>query len=196
MDDRISNAAFRALSIQLLRATVDTERYRPKGTTVLERMLAVAAAVAAIGCGLVAGVLLAFSISVLPGLSTLPVPDAIAAMQRFNAAIINPVFLGLFFGTAVSCALAAVLAVSTGGGSPVLVVSGAVLYVLGCVAITAVLNVPLNDALAGVDPGSAAGAQVWQNFTDKWTRWNNVRTVAATAACAILILGQGRSALG
>ncbi|MDV8024164.1 DUF1772 domain-containing protein [Rhodococcus sp. IEGM 1330] len=162
----------------------------------MDRMLAVAAAVAAVGCGLVAGVLLAFSISVLPGLATLPVPDAIAAMQRFNAAILNPVFLGLFFGTAVSCTLAAILTVSTSRGSPVLVVSGAVLYVLGCSAITAVLNVPLNDALAGVDPGSAAGAQAWQNFTDKWTRWNNIRTVAATAACAVLILGQGKSALG
>ncbi|KZF05728.1 hypothetical protein A2J04_24880 [Rhodococcus sp. EPR-279] len=162
----------------------------------LDRMLAVATAVAAVGCGLVAGVLLAFSISVLPGLATLPVPDAIAAMQRFNAAILSPLFLALFVGTAVSCFLAAILAVSTGRGSPVLVVSGAVLYVLGCVAITAALNVPLNDALAGVDPGSAAAAQVWQNFTEKWTRWNTVRTVAATAACAVLILGQGRSALG
>ncbi|OZD61478.1 hypothetical protein CH272_03520 [Rhodococcus sp. 05-340-1] len=162
----------------------------------MERASSVATLVSAIGCGLVAGVLLAFSISVLPGLATLPVPDAIAAMQRFNAAILNPMFLGLFFGTAVSCTLAAILAVSTGRGSPLLVVSGAVLYILGCFAITAVLNVPLNDALAGVDPGSAAGTAVWQNFTDKWTRWNNVRTVAATAACAVLIVGQGRSALG
>ena len=162
----------------------------------MDRMLAVATAVAAGGCGLVAGVLLAFSISVLPGLSTLPVPDAIAAMQRFNKAIIDPVFLGLFFGTAVSCTLATILALSTGRGSPVLVVSGTVLYVVGCVAITMALNVPLNDALAGVDPGSPAGDQVWRNFADKWTRWNNVRTVAATVACAVLIVGQGRSTLG
>ncbi|WP_256978886.1 MULTISPECIES: DUF1772 domain-containing protein [unclassified Rhodococcus (in: high G+C Gram-positive bacteria)] len=162
----------------------------------MDRMLAVLTTVAAVGCGLVAGVLLAFSISVLPGLATLPVPDAIAAMQRFNRAIVDPVFLGLFFGTAGSCTLAAILTVSTGRGSPVLVVSGAVLYVLGCFAITMSLNVPLNDALAGVDPGSAAGTDAWQNFREKWTRWNNVRTIAATAACVVLILGQGRSALG
>ncbi|MEH6795145.1 MAG: anthrone oxygenase family protein [Rhodococcus sp. (in: high G+C Gram-positive bacteria)] len=162
----------------------------------MERASSVATLVSAIGCGLVAGVLLAFSISVLPGLATLPVPDAIAAMQRFNTAILNPMFLGLFFGTAVSCTLAAILAVSTGRGLPLLVVSGAVLYVVGCVAITMALNVPLNDALAGVDPGSPAGDQVWRNFADKWTVWNNVRTIAATAACVALIVGQGRSTLG
>ncbi|WP_256980527.1 DUF1772 domain-containing protein [Rhodococcus sp. 14-2496-1d] len=206
MDDRTSNPAFRALFIPPFRATVDdravldertTDReHPPNRPVVIERASSVATTVSAVGCGSMAGVLLAFSVSVLPGLATLPVPDAIAAMQRFNAAILGPVFLGLFFGTAVSCTLAAILAVSAGRGSPLLVVSGAVLYILGCVAITAVLNVPLNDALAGVDPGSAAGAQVWQNFTDTWTRWNNVRTIAATAACAVLIVGQGRSALG
>ncbi|OZD04606.1 hypothetical protein CH275_15605 [Rhodococcus sp. 06-235-1A] len=162
----------------------------------IDRIASVATVVSAVGCGLVAGIMLAFSVSVLPGLASLPVPDAVAAMQKFNAAILNPLFLALFVGTAATCALATVLTYLTGRGSAALVLAGAVLYVVGCFAITMVLNVPLNDALAGVDPGSAAGAQAWQNFTDKWTVWNNVRTVAATAACAVLIVGQGRSALG
>ncbi|MDV6262395.1 anthrone oxygenase family protein [Rhodococcoides yunnanense] len=165
-------------------------------TTLIDRIASLTNLVAAVGCGLVAGVMLAFSISVLPGLASLPVTDAVAAMQRFNAAILNPLFLTLFLGTAVSCALATILTFSTGHDSPVLVLAGAVLYVVGCFAVTMALNVPLNDALAGVDPGSPAGAQMWHNFTDRWTVWNNVRTVAATAACAVLILGQGRSVLG
>ncbi|WP_415976853.1 DUF1772 domain-containing protein [Rhodococcus sp. 077-4] len=162
----------------------------------IDRIALIATVVAAVGCGLVAGVLLAFSLSVLPGLASLPVSDAIAAMQRFNAAILNPLFLVLFVGTAVLSTLAAVLSASTSRGAPALVVAGAVLYVLGCFAITGVLNVPLNDALAAVDPGSTAAVEAWQNFTEKWTRCNNIRVVAATAACTVLILGQGRSALG
>lgn len=152
--------------------------------------------VGAIGSALMAGVLLAFSISVLPGLKTLPVPVAISSFQSANAAILNPLFLILFTGTALSCVIAAATTPFTDRGNSVLIIAGAVLYVVGCCAVTMAINVPLNDALAAVDPASAAGAQVWQDFTDRWARWNNVRTVAATAACAVLILGQGRSALG
>lgn len=162
----------------------------------IDRLASVTTIVAAVGCGLVAGVFLAFSLSVLPGLALLPVPDAIAAMQRFNAAILNPAFLTLFVGTAVLSTAAAVLTATTGRGSPALVVAGAVLYVLGCFAITVTVNVPLNDAVATVDSGSPAGTEAWQSFTEKWTRWNNIRTLAATAACAALVVGQGRSALG
>ncbi len=143
-----------------------------------------------------AGVLLAFSISVLPGLKTLPVPVAISSMQSANAAILNPLFLILFMGTALSCVVAAALSPFTDSGPSALIITGAVLYVVGCVAVTVTLNVPLNDALAAADPTTAAGAAAWEDFSTKWVLWNNVRTVAATAACAVLILGQGRSVLG
>ncbi|MFI8564980.1 DUF1772 domain-containing protein [Rhodococcus sp. NPDC078407] len=152
--------------------------------------------VAAVGCGLVAGILLAFSISVLPGLATLPVPDAIAAMQRFNAAILNPVFLVLFVGTALNCTAATVLAVFGENGRTASVGAGAALYVVGCFVVTVAFNVRLNDALAAVDPASPAGADMWQRFTANWTLWNTVRILASTAACVVLILGQGRSTPG
>lgn len=143
-----------------------------------------------------AGVLLAFSISVLPGLNSLPVPVAISSMQSANAAILNPLFLILFTGTALSCVVAAVLSPFTDGGRSALIITGAVLYVVGCFAVTVLLNVPLNNALAAADSTTAAGAAAWEDFSTKWVLWNNVRTVAATAACAVLILGQGRSVLG
>ena len=108
-----------------------------------------------------AGVLLAFSISVLPGLKTLPVPIAMASMQSANSAILNPLFLILFMGTALSCVVAAVLSPFTDSGRWALIVAGAVLYVVGCFAVTVTLNVPLNDALAAADSSSAAAVATW-----------------------------------
>ncbi|MBY4402918.1 DUF1772 domain-containing protein [Rhodococcus fascians] len=162
----------------------------------IDKISSIATLVASVGCGLVAGVMLAFSVSVLPGLASLPVPDAIAAMQRANAAILNPLFLTLFVGTALTCSLATVLAITTEGGRSTWVGAGAALYVVGCFVVTVAFNVPLNDALAAVDPASPSGADIWRSFTSNWTRWNTVRIISSTAACAVLILGQGRSALG
>ena len=46
-------------------------------------------------------------------------------------------------------------------------------------------NVPRNNALARVDPGSEEGARVWRTYLVEWTRANHVRTVAALGACAL-----------
>ncbi|MFY2789993.1 DUF1772 domain-containing protein [Rhodococcus sp. MALMAid1271] len=162
----------------------------------IDRIASATTLLGALGSALMAGVLLAFSISVLPGLKTLPVPIAMASMQSANSAILNPLFLILFMGTALSCVVAAVLSPFTDSGRWALIVAGAVLYVVGCFAVTVTLNVPLNDALAAADSSSAAAVATWEAFTTKWVLWNNVRTVAAAGACAALILGQGRSALG
>jgi len=51
-------------------------------------------------------------------------------------------------------------------------------------------NVPLNNALAAVDPASADGARVWAGYFTRWTAWNHVRTVAALAAAASLTIAR------
>jgi uncharacterized membrane protein len=56
--------------------------------------------ICAIGCGLIAGVFFAFSVSVMIALRRISAPCGIAAMQAINVAIINPLFLGVFLGTA------------------------------------------------------------------------------------------------
>jgi uncharacterized membrane protein len=49
-------------------------------------------------------------------------------------------------------------------------------------------NVPLNNRLASASANSAEGASVWNTYLSAWTAWNHVRTVAALAACASLIM--------
>jgi uncharacterized membrane protein len=50
-----------------------------------------------------------------------------------------------------------------------------------------VLNVPLNNALAAVDPASAEGAKLWATYLRDWTNWNTVRMIASIAASAALM---------
>ena len=57
----------------------------------------------ALGCGLMAGTFFAFSVFVMSALARLPAPQGIAAMQSINITVINPVFMLVFMGTALTC---------------------------------------------------------------------------------------------
>lgn len=141
--------------------------------------------VAALGCGLMAGLFFAFSVSVVKALARLPSAEGIAAMQSINVAIINPVFLTAFFGTAVACVLVMITSLLRwhDPGAIYLFIGGA-LYPVGSLLVTLVFNVPRNNALAAVDPASTEGASLWTDYLSKWTAWNHVRAAAALAAAA------------
>lgn len=53
-----------------------------------------------------------------------------------------------------------------------------------------IFNVPGNNALAAVQPGSEQGAALWADYLRTWTNWNHVRTVASLAAAAAFTLGR------
>lgn len=59
----------------------------------------------ALGCGLMAGVFFAFSAFVMRALASIQPTQGIPAMQSINRVVINPLFLGVFKGTAVVCLL-------------------------------------------------------------------------------------------
>ncbi len=61
------------------------------------------------------------------------------------------------------------------------------IYFVGMFLCTMVLNVPLNNALAAVNPANAEAAQVWARHLQEWTLWNHVRTIASTVAFALYI---------
>lgn len=54
---------------------------------------------AALGCGLIAGVFLAFSTFVMSALERLPMAQGITAMQMINITVINPLFMTTFLET-------------------------------------------------------------------------------------------------
>jgi uncharacterized membrane protein len=143
--------------------------------------------VCALGSGLIAGVFFGFSSFIMRALGRVPPHQGIAAMQSINIVVINPVFLGVFVGTAVLCTLLALVSLWTwrapGAGY---VLAGSVAYVAGTFMLTMVCNVPLNNRLAAVDPSSTEGAALWATYLTQWTLWNTARTIAALAAAALL----------
>lgn len=140
-----------------------------------------------VGAGLVGGVFFAFSAFVMKALAQLPAAQGILAMQRINVVVLNPLFLGTFFGTAV-LAGAGVVAGFLPWGEPrsLLLLASGLSYLLGSFGVTVACNVPRNARLARYSPESAEAAAYWPIYVHEWLFWNHVRTVASVvcAACA------------
>jgi uncharacterized membrane protein len=143
----------------------------------------------AIGCGLLAGIYFAFSTFVMTALGRVGPVQGIAAMNAINVEIVKSLFMPFFLGTTLtSAALVFIAFLRWNEGGAAAMLAGGVIYVLGMFAVTVVLNVPLNDALAAVDPSSAEGAALWARYLKDWTFWNHVRTIASLAATVLFTI--------
>jgi len=150
-------------------------------------MLTTLALLASIGAGTIGGVFFAFSTFVMNALAQLPANQAVAAMQRINVVVLNPLFLGVFMGTALLAAgcVAASFLPWTAPRSPLLLAAG-LLYLVGSWGVTMALNVPRNNRLARTNAESPEAAIYWPDYVREWSVWNHVRTVGsiASAACS------------
>ncbi|MEF0940196.1 anthrone oxygenase family protein [Rhizobium sp. BR 362] len=148
----------------------------------------IALIVAALGSGLLAGVYFAFSTFIMQAFGRLTVDQGIAAMQSINTTIVRSPFIVLFLLTAALSLFIAVMAILYWrGGTSMLMLAGAALYLVASLLSTMIFNVPLNDALDKVDGRAAEAAQFWSTYLTDWTRWNHVRTLASLlAACAFV----------
>jgi uncharacterized membrane protein len=149
----------------------------------------IATLIAALGCGLNAGVFFAFSSFVMGALRRLPPEQGIAAMQSINVLAVTPAFMMALFGTAAVCfGLGVWIVFSSGGWTTALVLTGCALYLVGTIGVTIACNVPLNDALAKLSPGDPGAASYWNEYIARWTTWNHVRAAAALAAATVLTI--------
>ena len=154
----------------------------------IERPMFVLTFASALGSGLIAGAFFAFSTFVMQALAQLPPAQGIATMQSINIVVLNRWFLGVFVGTAVLCIAVGIAALVWRPSGTAYLLAGSLLYVIGTFLVTMLFNVPRNNALAGVASNSVEGARLWSAYLVEWTMWNHVRTVAALAAMAALIL--------
>ncbi|MET0953714.1 MAG: anthrone oxygenase family protein [Aeromicrobium sp.] len=134
--------------------------------------------------GLSAGLFVAFSIAVMPGLRRAGDAAFVETMRGINAAILNPVFAVVLVGPFVLTTVAVVL--GRHDGSRGWVLAGIVLYVLGAFVVTGAVNIPLNDALGS---GTGRAGTLRAAFEDRWTRWNHLRSALTTAAFTCLVVG-------
>jgi uncharacterized membrane protein len=145
--------------------------------------------IAAIGCGVVAGIFFAFSSFVMAALGRIPAAHGIAVMQSINITAINPGFMLALFGTALLClALAATAFFPWHQPGSAMIVAAGLLYLLGCIGVTMIRNVPLNDLLAAAQPDTPEAHALWSRYLREWTRWNHVRTMAPAASAVLFTL--------
>jgi uncharacterized membrane protein len=154
----------------------------------LAHVIEVLTVAVAVASGVVAGVFFAFSNFVMRGLAKLAPANGIVAMQSLNLVVINPIFLGLFVGTAAGSIVLAILAIVRWSDGSRYRLIGAALYVGGTFLVTILRNIPLNNVLARVVPESDDAGVLWLAYVVRWTRWNHIRTLAAIAAAIVLIL--------
>jgi len=156
----------------------------------MEQLIPVVGTAALLGSALVGGVFFAFSSFVMKALARVPSAEGIAAMQSINVVVLNPSFLGAFFGTAVLSLVAGGLALA-GWGRPSasFFLGGALFYLVGTFLVTMLGNVPLNNQLAAVTATEPGARDVWERYLGRWTMWNHIRTTAALAAALLYSLG-------
>ncbi len=135
--------------------------------------------------GLMAGVYLAFSIAVLPGIARGDDNTFVAAMRGMNAAILNPVFGLVFGGPLVFGVVAVVIRLPDEEG--IGWTAAALLLYVATLVITGVVNVPLNNRLDSTEPPEEARAL----FEQRWVRWNVVRTVVCVGSFVGFALALG-----
>ena len=145
-------------------------------------------------CTLVAGLVFAFSVVVMPGIRTLSDGQFLEAFQVIDRVIQNkqPVFILVWVGSVV--ALMASAAVGFGqldDTGRVLVVAALVVYVLGVQLPTVIINLPLNNKVQTLeidDMDQTARAEARRTFESRWNASNATRTVLACVVSVLLML--------
>jgi uncharacterized membrane protein len=155
----------------------------------IETIVAALIFATAILSGLVAGVFFAFSNFVMPGLGRAPHDVGAAAMRSINVAAPNPGFMALLFVPGLLAIALIVLALLQWQTLPsLLIIAASAIYLIGTLWVTMARNVPLNNALDRIQPGSPEEATLWERYLREWTMWNTVRTIAPALAAMLLTL--------
>ena len=142
----------------------------------------------ALGSGLMAGIYFAFSAFIMQSLADIEAASGIAAMNAINRVIVKSWFMPLFFVSSLVAALLIVIGiVYIGEAGAVLTILAGACYFVGMFVSTAAFNVPLNNALAAVEPTSAGGQDIWARYLKVWTRWNTSRTICSLVSCILCI---------
>lgn len=145
--------------------------------------------------GAIFGFFYAWVCSTMWGLDQAAPDVAIAAMQAMNASVRNGVFFPAFFLTPVALLATAFIAwKSAYARAAVLFACAGLLYLGGGLILTASVNVPMNEALALVDPAVEEAARIWAEYSETWQFWNLVRTVVS--GVTLLLTGAAFLAIG
>ncbi len=145
-------------------------------------------------CSLVAGLLLAFAIVVMPGIRSLDDQQFLRTFQVIDRIIQNnqPMFLLIWVGSAIATIGCGVFGVFRLQGLELLLLIVAVVaYILGVQVATIRVHLPLNNGLQALAIEKLNAAELLEArraFEPRWNRSNSIRTTIACAVSGLLIL--------
>lgn len=142
--------------------------------------------------GAIFGFFYAWVCSTMWGLDATDPRVAIAAMQAMNASVRNAIFAPAFFGTGPVLLLAGVFAFRSQNRSAAKwFVSGGLLYTLGGMVLTMVVNVPMNEALGAliVPEDIASAREIWSDYSGRWQIFNQIRTLVSGVVLILVGIG-------
>ena len=145
-------------------------------------------------CSLVAGLVFAFAVVVMPGFRSLDDGAFLRAFQVTDRIIQTnqPLFLLVWIGSAV--ALLAATALGLGrleGLDRLLLIAAMLAYLAGVQLPTITINIPLNNTVQALDVDAldeTALAAARRAFESRWNFWNSFRTVVASLVTAALLV--------
>lgn len=145
----------------------------------------------ALATALIAGLFYAYSCSVNIGLGRLPDSEYLNAMQKINAAILNPGFFASFMGTLILLPVSTWLQFSAGNSTRFyLLLAATAVYVIAVFGVTILGNVPLNEQLAAANLQKLSIQQVSElrmAFEKPWLLYHMVRTVASAISLVLVL---------
>ena len=138
----------------------------------------------------VGGVFIAFSDFNVRSLSLMRGAGRIEALQDISREVFRRVFMTLFPGMAVvSLVIVGYAATRISGPPDTLALAAGAVYLVGCFGVAVVFNVPMKEALAGMDLSVPATRAYWLGtYPPGWILWNSVRTLASVLAAVLLLL--------
>ncbi len=157
--------------------------------SLLSRIMAV---ISIIFSGAIFGFFFAWVCSTMWGLDNLPARTAIEAMNAMNGIVRNGVFFPAFFLTPAVLGVTAIIAYTQRRVvAASLFASASVLYLVGALLLTSVVNVPMNNELGLTDMSADDSVLqgIWDTYSGQWQAWNLVRTIVSGITLALAAVG-------
>ncbi|WP_299609468.1 DUF1772 domain-containing protein [uncultured Aquimarina sp.] len=142
--------------------------------------------------GLTAGLCFTWTNVITPGIGQLDDLSFLLSFQQMNRAIINPIFLIIFFGPFISNSYVAFLKYQHQDASFWIFLAASLTFTIGVVFITILKNVPLNEVLDKTNLADASLEELKmlrKRFENPWKQWHFIRTISSTISFVLLLVG-------
>ena len=139
------------------------------------------------------GLVLVFAIVVMPGIGTLNDHQFLRSFQVIDRVIQQnqPIFITVWLGAAISVIVAAIMGLTRLDGIALgLLLTAAVIYIVGVQLPTFIVNIPLNNRIQTLeidDLDAKSARSERERFEARWNRWNGIRTILGSLSSLLLI---------